>query len=424
MIRMYPKALVLTAHHHFGGTEMMAQSLAFALNANGYDARILNINDATLQALPGCLKDPDLALVMTTGTLPLGVQIDGRPVWSALPAAADFLVYIIDVWPYDAVRVPALREYLKAWRGSPRLHLACTEGTDARLIGPRAHHLPTGPYPARWRTGPKRHPDRIMLWGSAHKELAITQIHSDFEQTLADNNPWGFDPARIRTIAESLRHARFVHGLSAIADAFGEPLESVVCDEHLVALAALDSCLKRYRRVKVVRALREHPVDVYGENWAPYIGDSRSMRAHVPNPNHNHAFSYICQDYAGLFNIDPNFGDGTNERAVSALAMGVPIANNFNRRTDGVPGVIPYHFSDESIRHAADRLLAWRDPVPTPLDNTWEWRIGGLLRAIATEARAATRVTTADRDPAARAAGDPLRRLSAAGSMVQPAMPA
>jgi hypothetical protein len=423
MIRMYPKAVVLTAHHPFGGTEMMAQSLAFALNANGYDARILNINDTSLQALPGCLQDPDLALVMTTGTLPLGVTVDARPVWAALPPGADFIVYIIDAWPYDKVRVPALREYLAAWHTSPRLHLASLEGTDARLIGPRAHHMPTGAYPARWRTGPKRHPDRIVLWASAHKELAVTRIYSDFEQTLAENNPWGFDGGRIRRIAEALRHARFVHGLSAIADAFGEPLEAVVRDEHLVALAALDSCLKRHRRVKVVMALRDMPVDVYGENWAPYITDSCSMRALVPNPNHNHAFSYICQDYAGLFNFDPNFGDGTNERAVSALAMGVPVANNFNRRTDGVPGVIPYHFSDESIRHAAERLLAWRDPVPTPVDNTWEWRVGGLLRAIAAEAQAASASAAVTSATPATPAGGPLRGLSAVRAALAPAVP-
>ena len=47
MIRMYPKAAVLTAHHPFGGTEMMAQSLSYALNANGYDVQIININDAS-----------------------------------------------------------------------------------------------------------------------------------------------------------------------------------------------------------------------------------------------------------------------------------------------------------------------------------------------------------------------------------------
>ena len=51
MIRMYPKAAVLTNRHPFGGTDMMAQSLGSALTAVGYDPRIVNIDDASLRAL-------------------------------------------------------------------------------------------------------------------------------------------------------------------------------------------------------------------------------------------------------------------------------------------------------------------------------------------------------------------------------------
>ena len=385
MIRMYPKAVVLTARHPFGGTEMMAQSLAFALNANGYDTRILNVNEPGIDALAPLLADPDLALVMTTGSLPLSLAIDGVPVWRAVRPHTRFLMYIVDAWPYDAVRVPAFRAFLGDWHGRPNLHLAGLEGNDARLIGGRTHHMPTGAYPAPWRTGDKRHPDRMMIWASAHKELAISALHDGFEDTVRDNNPWGLDDGRIRRVGEVLRHTTIVHGLSAIADAMDTPLPELARPDHLVALSAIDSCLKRYRRVKVVRALRDFPVDIYGQNWEPYVEGARSVRLLVPDPNHNHVFSYVCQHYAGLFNFDPNFADGTNERAVSALAMGIPIANNFNRVTDGLAGVHAYHFSDESIRFAAERLLAHAAPVPTPPANTWEYRVGRLLRAIAAE---------------------------------------
>lgn len=389
MIRMYPRALVLTAHHPFGGTEMMAQSLKYALDANGYDCRIVNMNDASLQSLPTFLEDPDLRLVMTTGTLPLALSVNGMPVWQAIGPQVQFLAYVIDAWPYDAVRVAPFRAFLSAWPSSPNLHVASLEGHDARLIGPRAHHMPTGAYPAPWRTGRKEQPGRLMVWASAHKELAVTPLHSAFEDTLRDNNPWGFDPARIRRIGDALRGTAIVHGLSAIADAFGSPLGEVVRPEYLTALCAVDSCLKRHRRVTVVRALRGLPVDIYGENWAQYVGDEPSFRLLTPNPNHNHAFSYLCQHYAGVVNFDPNFGDGTNERAVSALAMGIPIANNFNRRTDGVAGVHPYRFEPASIRQAACALLEHADPVPVPQDNTWEYRVGDLLRRIAAESSGA-----------------------------------
>ncbi len=384
MIRMYPKAAVLTAHHPFGGTEMMAQSLSYALNANGYDARIINISDASLQELPRILQDPDFRLIMTTGTLPLSITIDNRPVWELIGPQAQFITYVIDAWPYDFVRVKPCRDYLQARRSNPNLHIASLEGNDSRLIGKGVHFMPTGSYPAPWRVGPKESGDRLMIWASANKELAVSALHNEFEATLRDNNVWGFDGDRIRTIGEALRYTTIVHGLSAIADAVGMPVTELVVPEYMTALCAMDSCLKRYRRVKVVMALRGMPVDIYGENWGQYVGNEKSFRLLTPNPNHNHAFSYLVQHYAGLVNFDPNFGNGTNERAVSALAMGIPIANNFNLTTDHLVGVHPYHFSDESIRFAAYKLLSHTDPVPAPQGNTWEGLVGGLLRRIAT----------------------------------------
>jgi hypothetical protein len=386
MIKMYPKAVVLTNRHPFGGTDMMAQSLASALNNNGYDACVVSIEDgAALEMLTNLLRDPRLALLMTTGTLPLQLAANGQPIWRAIAPAVQFITYIVDAWPYDFARVEPFRSYMSDWRERPNLHIASLEANDASLIGPRAHYMPTGAYPAPHRRGSKQHPGRLMVWASANKELAISPVHSEFEETLAANNFWGLDAPRIARVAEALRYTELVHGLSAIAAALDAPLQAVVKPEAMVALCALDSNLKRYRRVKVVKALKGLPVDIYGENWYQHVGEVRSFRILTPEPNHNHAFGHICQDYAGLVNFDPNFGHGTNERAVTALAMGIPIANNFNLRTDHMTGCIPYHFSDASIRHAAERLLNYRGEVPLAPELSWEYLVGRLLRGMGDE---------------------------------------
>ncbi|HEY4957722.1 MAG TPA: hypothetical protein VII31_07900 [Caldimonas sp.] len=404
MIQMYPKAVVLTNRHPFGGTEMMAQSLASALDANGYDSHIVSINDATFQNLSALLKDPQLALVMTTGTLPLQIAVDGVPIWRALAPGVQFIAYIIDAWPYDAVRVEPCRAFLADWPHTPHLHLASLEANDARLIGARAHYMPSGAYPAPRRSGAKLNGGRLLIWASANKELAVTPVHDEFEQTIAANNVWALDERRIARAGEALRHTEVVHGLGAIAAALEQPLEEVVQPGALVALCAIDSCLKRYRRVKVVKALKGLPVDIYGENWQQHVGKAPSFRLLTPSPNHNHAFSHLCQHYAGLVNFDPNFGHGTNERAVSALALGTPIANNFNARTDGLVGCIPYHFEDASIRNAAEQLLGYRGAVPLQASHTWEYLVGRLLGEIAAEAAAA-----GDRPPVAGEKGIAIR---------------
>lgn len=384
MIHLYPKAVVLTNRHPYGGTEMMAQSLAAALSNHGYDARVVDIEArADLDALVGLLRDPHLELVITTGTVPLQLQVDRAPIWHAVAPTVQFVMYIIDVWPYDFVRVEACRRFIADWPQRGNLHVASVEANDARLIGPRAHFLPTGAYPAPRRRGAKLYPQRLMIWGSANKELAVTPVHSQFEQTLAANNHWGLDPARIASVAEALRHTEIVHGMGAIAAALEQPLDELMRPQAMAALCALDSCLKRYRRVKVARALKGLPVDIYGENWQQHVDGIDSFRLLTPQPNHNHTFGHLCQHYAGLVNFDPNFGHGTNERAVTALALGVPIANNFNLSTDHAIGCIPYHFSDASIRHAAERLLSYRGEVPLPPQYTWEHRVAGLLAGIA-----------------------------------------
>ncbi|NYG33383.1 hypothetical protein HZU83_09835 [Sphaerotilus montanus] len=388
MIQMYPKAIVLTNQHPFGGTEMMAQSIRSALDANGYDTRIININDRNdLESLPVLVSDPHLALVMTTGTLPLLVRIDGKPIWRAIAAQVQFITYVIDAWPYDYVRVEPFRRFIEDWNIKNNLHTVSLEANDAKLIGPRAHYMPSGAYPAPHRQGPKIYPDRLFMWASANKELAVTMVHDEFRDTFHANNAWHLSEQKIERASEALRYTTTVHGLSAIAAALETPADILVKPDTMTALCALDSCLKRYRRVKVAKALRGLPVDIYGENWEQHVGGTASFRLLKPNPDHNHAFGYICQQYAGLFNFDPNFGHGTNERAVSALAMGIPIANNFNIRTDHLSGCYPYHFSDESIRIAAERLLNHEGEVPIVADHTWEYLIGLLLRGIARQTK-------------------------------------
>jgi len=418
LIQMYPRALVLTNRHPFGGTEMMAQSLAGALSNNGYDARVVNIEArADLDALPSLVNDPCLSLMITTGTVPLQLRVNQVPIWRAVAPAVQFVMYIIDAWPYDFVRVEACRQFVSDWRHTTNLHVAAVEANDARLIGRRAHYFPTGAYPAPRRRGPKEHPQRLMMWGSANRELAVSPVHSEFEATLAANNHWGLDPMRIGQVAEALRHTEIVHGLSAIATALGEAVEALVQPAAMIALCAIDSCMKRYRRVKVAQALKGLPVDIYGENWQQYVGSVSSFRLLTPEPNHNHAFSHLCQHYAGLVNFDPNFGHGTNERAVTALALGIPIANNFNLSTDHVVGCIPYHYSDASIRHAAERLLSYCGEVPLPAGNTWEYRVGALLAAIASDG---ARPAVAGRGEALAAAGVARPRAMASASVVGP----
>ncbi len=356
---LYPKAVVLTNAHPYGGTEMMARALAAALNLHGYEASIANVDTTSAEDCVARLIDPDLRLVMTTGTLPLMARINGKRLWDALPHAT-FLPYIIDAWPHDYLRVPALCEYMeaKARGDNPCLQMACLEANNADLIG--AHYLPSGPYPAPWRDVKRN--GRLMVWGSVGGELAQADL----------------------TLTEALRESPISWGIGAIAKATGESVAEIMRPERLSETAALDASLKRYRRVKVVQALKGLPVDIYGKGWEPYLsgayqGGYDTFRILTPEPDHNQAFGHICQAYAGVVNFDPNFGHGTNERAMTALAMGMPLLTNHNDRVSGLPGCSIYSFSDlpERIHDYAEQMLDGK--LEPKLDYGWDEGMGRLL---------------------------------------------
>ncbi len=366
---LYPRAVVLTNAHPYGGTEMMARSLVAALELNGYEANVLNISHSNEAVNYKLLSAPDLALTISTGALPLNLGY-----WRQRPDVTH-IAYVIDQWPYDYVRVPGFRAFWEDRKTLPNLKLACLEKNNADLIG--AYYMPSGPYPAPRIKGPKKYPDRLMMWGSVGGELAVTPLHDDFESTLRDNNFLGLDAHRISVAAESLRNSSKSWGLDAIADALD--VTTAFKDEELPAICALDSCLKRWRRIKVARALKDYPLDIYGKGWERY-----GIACKTSEPDHNHAFGHIVQHYAGLVNVDPNFGWGTNERAMTALAMGVPVAGNYNAATDWIHGSCPFFFNDQSIVAAVERLL--RIPagqVPHTPEFGWEHGMRKLLREIA-----------------------------------------
>ena len=287
--RLFPKALVLTNTHHFAGTDIMARSLAAGLEANGFDTSIANVYDKDSQAMVQALLDPETALIITTGTLPLLVRINDQPIWRAIPATTQFVTYIIDQWPYDHVRVEPFRQFMADWEAkAPNLHIASLEYNNAKLIGDRAYYFPTGAYGAPRRTAPKHYPDRLMIWASVKTELHVTPVHDEFEPTLRDNNHWGFDEDRIRRIGEAVRHTATTHSLTAFAEA-GKPVIGIcngfqiLCESHLLPGALIRNQSLQFR-CEWVHLRREGG----STPWADGIKDGEVIRVPISHGEGNY----------------------------------------------------------------------------------------------------------------------------------------
>lgn len=390
--RLHRRALVLSFRHPYGATEMMADSLAAALRLNGYQASTAILNTPTFQQdLAAGLSDPDLELVMCTGSWPLKLVVQsGVPLWRFLPDRVLFVVLVIDALPYD-FRMPFFVSFLQDYAGRGNLVAASFDRITAAILGRHARrkvfYMPHGGYLAPPLREAPRHPDRLMLWASIEAELARSDSTASVLRALEDTNPWGFDPAALRAVADRLLQSGQWHGLQALADAVDMSVEEMLAEEWTEELCVIDSALKRYRRGFLVDALRDFPLDIYGKNWERRVADAPAIRLKTPEPDHNAVFSHVCQHYGGVLNIDPNWGEGTNERAASALAMGARLATSRNPRVDGIAGCFQYDLTRESIRAACEQALNGPRPAPRNAGFAWEYVVSTLLAEIAADAR-------------------------------------
>jgi len=228
----------------------------------------------------------------------------------------------------------------------------------------------TGAYAAPRRRGPKAHPDRLMIWGSANKELAVTdsrrvRANHQRQQSLGPRcAPHRHD---FRVVAPHDHR----HRLSAMAHAFNEadPIAGsagrrgrAVCDRLVPETGTGGS-----RWLAPCEACRS----ISTEKREQHVATPRSFRFCKPDPDHNHAFSHVCQHYAGLVNFDPNFGHGTNERAVSRARHGNSDRQPTSTSPDNAVGLLPVSFSDINSGSPLSSCWLSRGRLRWMLGNTW-----------------------------------------------------
>jgi hypothetical protein len=108
--------------------------------------------------------------------------------------------------------------------------------------------------------------------------------------------------------------------------------ETVLRGDWLAAFVAVDSWIKRDRRIRAVRSLSGLPVDFFGTGWRELLGDVAGFR-HVGQVRHDD-IALLISNYAAVLNFDPNWLGGTHDRVYTAAAMGVPVVTNYNDGLD------------------------------------------------------------------------------------------
>ena len=322
--------LVLASDHPLRAIESVGERMAAGLCCLGLEAVVCTLprDAAKLSQLP-----PDqVAGVLSLGPMPLAIQINQRPLWEHFRCPVS--VYLLDAVLYDIARVPVMRPFLAAAQRDPRLGLVSPEqgyrdwlGQD---LGVRWQHLPFAAFP---RITPDAAPvpaqPRLCVIGTIGSELGGSPPGETLVELLARRAGRFADPGRQRDLAESLL-APDAEAMPARAMArrLGWGAAEVVQPEALAALIAVDSWIKRERRLRAVRSLAGLPVDFFGTGWHELLGEVPGFR-HVGQVHHDD-IALLMLNYAGVLSFDPNWDGGVHDRVYTGTAMGVTVVTNQN----------------------------------------------------------------------------------------------
>ena len=382
------KALVIGFAHPFNAVKMMANSIGAALTLNGYQVSIATVGEDGFNQKMEVINDKKLELIFCLGSIPLDLLLNGKRLWDFVDADVQIIELVLDSLPYD-FRILGFADFMKNYSSRKNLSMASFEGNIAKMLSNKAgktvHHMYHGFYGAPLISRPKKFPDRLFFWGSVETELGITEVTDNLRSVINGFNVWGLSSQKIDMVVACIEQTTDFYSFTDFSKALGIEMAELLRPEWIDALCAIDSAIKRYRRVFLINAIQDLPIDLYGKNWDKYIKAGSNMRVMRFEPDDNRSFSYICQEYAGLINIDPNWSNGTNERAVTALALGVNVASNRNRMLENLEGFYQYELSGESIRKACAQALKSPRVYQYAGQFSWEAVITGLMTSIKRE---------------------------------------
>ena len=385
-----PKALIIGFVHPYKAIQMMADRIAAALVEQGYAPATAMIGDKNLPNQLSAINDSSLKLIIFLGSIPLNLHINKMHIWKFIPKNVKCIEIILDSLPYD-YRIPGFVNYLNDFATSPNYHLASFEGNIAKTLteftGKNVFHLHHGAYTIAKKTSPKKNSDRLMFWGSIGAELGKNDATDDLLSTLIQFNVWGLNKERLFHTADAMKVSNNFYGFSELSNALDISLKDLLRPEWIQALCAIDSALKRYRRLFLIESILDFPLDIYGKNWEQYLPKKSDIRIMNFIPDDNSVFSYACQEYAGVVNIDPNWGNGTNERAITALALGINVASNKNEMIKDIVGHYPYVLDRQSIRDACKLALDTKNVFSDLPQFSWNAVIKKLLIECADQER-------------------------------------
>ena len=328
--------LVLAFDHPTRAVESVGERMAAGLCTLGFDAAVLSLprDAAKLAQLP----PSQVCGVLSLGPLPLSVRIAERPLWEHFDCPVS--LYLLDAILYDMARVPVMGDFLNAARKDTRLGLVAPETGYrdwlGKILAVQWDHVPFAAFPCVQRGTLARagHTDtpvlpRVAVIGTIGNELGGTPAGETLPDLLARIAGAHTTADKLATLHDALladdADAMPAHTVARI---LGWGPERAFDRPSLAVMVAVDSWVKRNRRIQAVASLAGVPVDFYGTGWQEQFGHTPGFN-YIGRVHHDH-IARVLAHYRATVNFDPNWQGGMHDRVYSAAAMGTHVFTNAN----------------------------------------------------------------------------------------------
>lgn len=330
-----PVFLILSFEHPTNAVDSVAEAMAHGLRDLGVPTEVCTLP----RDLPRLAARPaeQVAGILSMGSLPLSARLAGRPLWEHFPVPVS--VYLLDALIYDLARVPAMGDFLVAALQDPRLSLVSPEDGYRQWLGDAL--------PVRWSqmafgafarvqpfAAPVNPQPRLCVVGTVGSELGGSPVGESLDALLERLLGGHVAPALLRRAAEALQAADADPMPAAtLCRALGWAPRQALTTDYLKVVVAVDSWVKRDRRIAAVRSLAGVPCDFFGHGWQALLGDVPGFR-HVGQIRHED-IARLVPHYLGLVNFDPNWAHGLHDRIYTVTAMGGRVLTNTNAALTG-----------------------------------------------------------------------------------------
>lgn len=390
---MPSKYLILGVEHPAEVVENFANSIRVALESIGYKSRVL------LLPRDGAALWEEISVgvagTIALGPVPLHFTIDGILLHRYLKCPV--AMYCLDPIIYDYLRSPVMPIYVADAKNDERLSIINPENSYLSLLGKNpissvfpanTSFVPFGCFPELALPTPEPM-ERICVVGTIGNELGGRDQGEELQDWIPRIIPKSFPKQKCMELVDLLES----HECPAVIAEAVQKIAQWDCLElfqpqELAFVCAVDSYMKRKRRINAIESASTTPIDFYGEGWEIRFGNRKNFRF-FSSVRHSEIAATIAR-YKGVLNFDPNWDHGFHDRVYTACAMNVICVTNENksRQEQDLPGnlLYTYNANNPNLEEIIEKIV--REPAMSLAGpnfavikaHSWTNRIFSLLK--------------------------------------------